>query len=79
MAMVLRVVVFYTMVIKSALVPVVLLSMALMVNAVEFVAVALKIVVSELWGCSPHLYFNVSVLSCCVFYFPSSYQPPRYR
>lgn len=79
MAMVLRIVVFYAMVIKSAVVPVVLMSMALMDNAVEFVAVALTIVVSERWGCSPHLYFNVSVLSYWVFYFPLSYQPPRYR
>ena len=48
MAMVLSVVFFYTTVIRSAVVPVVLMFVVLMVKAMEFVAAALTVVELEL-------------------------------
>lgn len=66
LSMVVTVVVFYTMAIRSAAVAGALKFMVVMVKAVESIAVAPIVMVSELWGCGPRFLFNVSVLPCCV-------------
>lgn len=70
---VVMVVVFYTMAIRSAAVAVALKFMAVMVKAVESIAVAPTVVVSELWGCRPFSYSMF--LSCPAVYNTSNSFP----